>query len=384
MQKKLIILLILLINLSFAVPENQINNDLNDLAAKIDHINHELNKKQMQQKNLTQAISDSNEAISKSASLLEQIQQKRNLDLKNLADVKVLINQINLSIESVQSSTAVAIHSIYQQIRDMQYESQSVLVGNDNTATNRKKVYMLVLLNAEQKKYLELQSKLNKLQELNDKLDDEIDDLDDRLGDTSNRKKQLELDKAMKIAQGEKLQSQINEDQKSLGNLKQKQAELNKLMAQIKLEAIKAKKIPGIKIGNPDLSFEDNSPFLTRKLVKPLNTNIAIPFGAERNGTRNNGVLFHSVENQPVVAISNGKVMYAGFLPGFGDVIVLDHGDNYMSIYGGIKLKVQKGQKVTTGQEIANTGYIANQPMGGIYFELRHMGMPVNPSKLVN
>jgi septal ring factor EnvC (AmiA/AmiB activator) len=123
---------------------------------------------------------------------------------------------------------------------------------------------------------------------------------------------------------------------------------------------------------------------LSRKLTRPVEGKISVGFGQMRDSVRNNGVLLSVNDNTPVYAISNGSVLFSGELPGFGQIIVIDHGDNYTSVYSGILSKVAKGTYVSAGSQIAISGNNSNQPMGGVYFELRHLGKPVNPTKLFN
>ena len=120
---------------------------------------------------------------------------------------------------------------------------------------------------------------------------------------------------------------------------------------------------------------------MARKLTKPVAGNILVGFGQMRDSVKNNGVLV-AATNSPIYAISQGTVLFSGVLPGFGQIVVIDNGDNYTSVYSGILSKVNKGARVSSGQQIGLSGGADNQPMGGVYFELRHLGKPVNPSRL--
>ena len=78
-------------------------------------------------------------------------------------------------------------------------ENSSILNGNDNLQSQRKKEYLIKLLQLEQQKYVDLQSKLDKLTGLNNSINEELDRVDRQLGITTKRKSQLEHDKDKKV-----------------------------------------------------------------------------------------------------------------------------------------------------------------------------------------
>jgi septal ring factor EnvC (AmiA/AmiB activator) len=84
---------------------------------------------------------------------------------------------------------------------------------------------------------------------------------------------------------------------------------------------------------------------------------------------------------EPVRAISYGRVAFADWLRGFGFLVILDHGDGYMSLYGYAQtLAREVGDWVQSGEVIASVGDSGGQARTGLYFEIRHNGVPSNPS----
>lgn len=118
------------------------------------------------------------------------------------------------------------------------------------------------------------------------------------------------------------------------------------------------------------------------KLAKPVDGRYRRLFGKRRQGEiRWKGVLFDSASGRPVSAIHQGKVLYADWLKGMGLVIVLDHGDGYMSLYGHNQaLLKQAGDVVESGETISLVGQSGGQQSAGLYFEMRHKGNAINPS----
>lgn len=117
-------------------------------------------------------------------------------------------------------------------------------------------------------------------------------------------------------------------------------------------------------------------------LIKPVEGRYRRLFGKRRQGEiRWKGVIFDSANGRPVSAIHHGKILFADWLKGMGLVIVIDHGDGYMSLYGHNQaLLKQAGDVVESGETISLVGQSGGQQNSGLYFELRHKGQAINPS----
>ena len=93
-----------------------------------------------------------------------------------------------------------------------------------------------------------------------------------------------------------------------------------------------------------------------------------------------NGVLLQAPLGVPVSAVYYGRVVYADWLPGLGLLIIVDHGGDYMSLYGHNEtILTELGARVSSGETIALTGRSGGQAQPALYFEIRHSGEPVNP-----
>jgi murein hydrolase activator len=118
------------------------------------------------------------------------------------------------------------------------------------------------------------------------------------------------------------------------------------------------------------------------QLVWPVAGQVAGDFGRPRNGgpMRWNGVLLEAAQSAPVRAIYHGRVVFSDWLPGLGLLIILDHGDGYMSLYGHNEaLLRESGDWVAPGEVIAQAGDTGGLSRPSLYFEIRQNGAPVNP-----
>ncbi|KPH89723.1 protease [Pseudoalteromonas undina] len=119
------------------------------------------------------------------------------------------------------------------------------------------------------------------------------------------------------------------------------------------------------------------------KLNWPSKGKLAHRFGQRKHGGINwKGVLISASEGTSVNSIDNGQVVFADWLKGYGWVIVLDHGQGFMSLYGHAQTLLKDvGDMVRKGESVALVGQSGGQADSGLYFEIRHKGRAVNPIK---
>jgi len=121
---------------------------------------------------------------------------------------------------------------------------------------------------------------------------------------------------------------------------------------------------------------------LKGKLYWPALGKVNFLFGKPRKlaSVKWNGVIIKAKQGNNVRAISHGRVAYADWLRGYGLLIILDHGDGYMSLYGhNESIKKETGDWVAPGDIIGSVGDTGGQKRAGLYFEIRHNGKPTNP-----
>ncbi len=120
---------------------------------------------------------------------------------------------------------------------------------------------------------------------------------------------------------------------------------------------------------------------LRGRMPWPLQGTLATGFGARDDGGRKlSGLLIAAKAGAPVQAIARGRVAFADWLKGYGMLLILDHGDGYMSLYGYNESLVREvGDWVGAGETIAHSGASGGQSSPALYFELRHQGKPIDP-----
>lgn len=137
----------------------------------------------------------------------------------------------------------------------------------------------------------------------------------------------------------------------------------------------------------PDARAE-NPPPVAGKLARmkgqlrlPTHGSISNRFGAPRQeGSTWKGLFILASTGSEVRSIAAGRVVFAEWMRGFGNLLIVDHGGSYLSIYANNdSLRKQVGDEVHAGEAIATVGNSGGNPESGLYFELRHQGKPLDP-----
>jgi septal ring factor EnvC (AmiA/AmiB activator) len=166
-----------------------------------------------------------------------------------------------------------------------------------------------------------------------------------------------------------------------LADLKESETKLKSLITTLQDEKVTpdapakepTKPVPEITQLNSD--FET----LKSKLPWPINGTVR-KFGSARSGGIWDGVLINANEGVDVKAVAKGKVAYAGLFQGYGSLIIIDHGQGYMTVHGfNQSLYKREGDIVEAGDVIASVGKSGGRKQSGLYFAIRKQGMPIDP-----
>lgn len=121
---------------------------------------------------------------------------------------------------------------------------------------------------------------------------------------------------------------------------------------------------------------------LKGKLRLPVRGELSTRFGTPRpeGAGRSKGVFIRAAEGEQVRAVAAGRVVYAEWMRGLGNLLIVDHGETYFSVYGNNEsLLKQTGEPVGAGEAVATVGASGGNEQTGLYFELRHLGKAFDP-----
>ena len=138
-------------------------------------------------------------------------------------------------------------------------------------------------------------------------------------------------------------------------------------------------------IGDVPALLPQDRPFASSKgqLVRPVAGRAKISFGeASAGGRASAGIQIPAARGTEILAVARGRVAFSDWLRGYGLLMILDHGDGYMSLYGRCEtLAKTEGDWVESGATLASVGDSGGASEPGLYFELRHRGQALDPDK---
>jgi septal ring factor EnvC (AmiA/AmiB activator) len=135
--------------------------------------------------------------------------------------------------------------------------------------------------------------------------------------------------------------------------------------------------------------YSEREPFQTHKglLKMPVKGKIISLFGKFKNTQFNtlnfrSGIEIQTERGEPIQAVYGGKILYADWFKGYGNMIIIDHGDNYYTVYGHIEEAFKTaGDLVEAGEVMATAGDTGSINGPKLYFEIRHHGKPLDPTQ---
>ena len=182
--------------------------------------------------------------------------------------------------------------------------------------------------------------------------------------------------------------AQLREQRREVKNLERDEARLSRLVDQL-TKAIAApagkgrrnERVP--ERGAEEAAFTD----LKGKLRLPIKGELVNRFGAKRSegGPLWKGLFIRAPSGQEVRVVATGRVVFSEWMRGFGNLLIVDHGGGYLSIYGNNESVLKSlGDDVRTGDVVATVGASGGSPESGLYFEVRSQGKAFDPLKWVS
>jgi septal ring factor EnvC (AmiA/AmiB activator) len=210
--------------------------------------------------------------------------------------------------------------------------------------------------------------------------------------------KRLDAHKALKSAHAAEHQKQTrlmsleqSRRTKLLADIrKQKSLELAAIEALTQAAAALERKITSLNTVELEAVPDNNASQLSFSahkglLIMPVNGKIINLYGEYKNPKYNitnfrSGIDIKADQGEPIRSVFNGKVIYSEWFKGYGNMIIIDHGNSYYTVYAHLEETFKsKGDAVDAGEVIATLGDTGSMTGAKLYFEVRHHGKPMNP-----
>ncbi|CAM8664022.1 COG4942 Membrane-bound metallopeptidase [Oxalobacteraceae bacterium] len=400
-----------------------------ELRKKLLTLKEDIGKTEKARGHAADSLSASEAAISNANRSLRELAAEQERTKKRL-------EKLTVSQEALETAVAQQRNRLEKMLRGQYVGGQDdrvkLLLSGDNPNRIARELRYLGYVSAEQSKAIDiLQQNLAAIEA--NKLDAEEarNALEDIADEQREQKTLLEKEKNKRKALLLQLSSQLSSQRKQAGNLSRDEERLSSLVEKLaaliaqqrKAEEEEAKRRARAKAEqkekqaakgrSADKSAErpeasppkvasktapesepepptvsDGSGFASMKgkLKLPVKGELMASFGARRaDGPNWKGLFITAAEGAEVKAIAAGEIIFADWMRGFGNLLVVDHGGQYMTIYGNNQSLLKRpGDKLKAGEVIATVGNSGGNEQSGLYFEMRYQGRAIDPSSWMN
>ncbi|MEQ1583650.1 MAG: peptidoglycan DD-metalloendopeptidase family protein [Candidatus Nitrotoga sp.] len=370
------------INSTHALQQEELDN----LRKHISVLQKELEKTSESQSEATDELRESERAISNSKRKLAELSLQHRAADQTLEKLKQQAQQLETNIQNQQ---AMLSKLLYQQYLGGKQEYFKLLLNNHDPDQAAREMRYYEYITRSRSTWLNmLRVNLAQLNEVVQQTQQKSGEITALQAEENAQQKILEKDRLARQQVISQFAQQLKQQRHEIGRLQRDENRLSQLIAKLS-KMLTRQKDKGVFNNDklPDNRF-DGKPFeqLKGKLTLPVMGEVVNKFGSARPDSTVlwRGLMLRAANGQPVKSVAAGRVVFADWLRGFGNLLIIDHGKGYMSLYGNNEtLYKQVGDVLRGGDTVAAVGNSGGNEDSGVYFELRHRGEPIDPLKWV-
>jgi len=358
--------------------------ELENLRKRIAAMQLEMDKTSESKSEAVDALRESERAISNINRKLSKLAAQQRAADHKLGTLQEQQQQLNADIARQQ---ALLGKLLYQQYLGGKQEYLKLLLNNQDPNQVARDLHYYRYIARNRAIWLaSLRGDLAELDAIGTAAREQRTELASLRSEQAEQKKSLEKEKRSRQRMLSKISLQLRQQRREISRLQRDENRLAQLVEKITEMLAQPKSKSLFRNDNlPDNRF-DGSPFdqLKGKLTLPVRGEITNRFGTPRpeSTVKWKGLFLRTSSGQTVKAIAAGQVVFADWLRGFGNLLIIDHGDGYMSLYGNNEtLYKEVGDILRGGDTIATVGNSGGNENFGLYFELRHKSKPLDPLK---
>ena len=352
------------------VQEAQAKQKLDEVRAEIKKISDEQKEISTRKNDAAAGLREQELKIAATAKDLHMLNLKLDAQQDKLSALETQRDTLEVKLKAQRETLAALLRSAYAVGRNE--ELKLLLAQEDVAAIGRMLAYFRYFERARIGEIESLLKDLDALAQVHKEIDDETAQLKASHEQRAAEATQLDAERAQRQSVLADLDIQLKDEQARLAALGKDEKSLVDLLEKLRdVFADIPKQIAG----------EEPFTQLRGRLNWPARGKVAVAFGAkEGNDRTSNGVVIAVAEGSEVRAVSHGRVVFADWMRGFGLLLIVDHGDGFLSLYGyNETLFKDVGDWVSANEAVASSGATGGQKTPGVYFELREQGKPVDP-----
>lgn len=351
--------------------ESDYEKQLEALAKNIQQLQKELAKTKTSRDKLQKSLQQSEEEIGSLTRKIDSIKGELAREKKQLSQHRGRRAELEESRQTQQQQVNRIVRQAY--LLGRQSQVKLILNQEEPSKITRLLRYHDYIIGAHKEKMDAYLATIRDISEIENKIATSTERLEASQQQLNQRYSDIKQSQTQRLATLSKLTRSITEKDDSLTKLTGDRKRLERLLEEA-TRALSNLKLPS-----------DAKPFRSArgKLPYPAQGRVANSFGSYRlNGKlRWNGIFIKGKAGSKVVSVHHGRVIFSDYLRGHGLLLIIDHGDGYMSLYAHNQtLLKETGDWVSSNEPIAMLGNTGGQAQAGLYFEIRHKGKPQNPS----
>lgn len=345
---------------------------LKKLRDDINELQSFLKKAQDDHKDLVTSLRKSDEDVAKMSKLVQGIKKTLQEERARLKKLKSEQASLNLNKRSQQTTLKNIILATYKLGQEPQLKL--LLNQQDPSQLARNLNYLQYFNKAHQGEIKQYRSTLDKIDAITEEVTLRKKSLQFKLADLKTTHNKLKKKQKQQQQTASALNKKIKGDNQRLSRLQQDRQNLMSLLGKVE------------QVFLPYERDKESRPFrkLKGKLPNPIHVKPKRMFGmVQSNGKQKwQGWLYPASEGNDVRTVHHGRVVFSGWLRGFGLLTIVDHGQGYMSLYARNQALLHSvGDWVESGDVIAKLGRSGGYEESALYFEIRHKGQPQNPRR---
>ncbi len=357
--------------------------DLTEVRARIDKLKREIDSAEENKADVLDGLKDSEQAISQINRGLHELSQDRKEATSTLNEAQQQSKQMRGRIQTQQ---ALLSKLLYQQYINGSQDTMRLVLNLQNpNEASRQVTYYGYLSRSRATLIASLRQDLQHAEAAEEVVKEKHAELLQIEAQQLSEKRALQKEANNRKRTLSKLDRQIGDRRKQVKQLERDEQRLTRLVERLAL-AVTPKKSRARRPGERASAASADFTKLKGSLKLPVAGELSNRFGSRRidTGTTWKGLFIRANTGSPVKALGPGQVVFADWLRGFGNLIIVDHGDGYMSLYGNNEtLLKQEGETVVAGDTIANVGNSGGNAETGLYFEVRYQSRAIDPLQWV-
>lgn len=397
--------------------------ELQELRNRIEVLQKKLSEQEESRVEAADSLKESEKAISEVNRRLHNLNTQQQSVQAQIAEIEGRVNQLQKKIAEEKQNIEKVIQTRYE--ASGKDTLKMILSGQNPAEVSRQLQYYSYISKARSQMISQVKNDLDALDELKATSKKKAEEVKGLQSEELEGKKQLENEQNKRKQTLTQLSTQISSQRREINRLKQNEQqlthiveEINRMLEKKRAEAAKkraenakrraelAKKKqerkksvdkktqPAEKTSEPEVEessieeIADDSlsgkafASLKGKLKLPIKGELVNRFGSPREsgGLSWKGIFIRTESGQAVRSVADGRVVFADWLRGFGNLLIVDHGGGYMSLYGyNESLLKAVGDAIKSGESIAQAGNTGGNATSGLYFELRYQSKPLDP-----